>query len=396
MSEATFDVLIVGAGLAGATTAAVLARAGRRVALIDLRDHCLPCFKAEKLEPDQAELLRGLGVLDAIVPSATLIREVSDARGGKVLRVVPVEQYGILYHDMVNCVRRSLPGSVDVRVARVADITPGVDGSEVTLVGGERMSARLVVLAAGTGCHLHERLGIEKVIVRRDHSFACGFNVELPASGRVDFDSLTYYPDGWATRIDYLTLFPVPGALRGNLFCYRTAQDPWVKRFAKEPSLVLREALPQLERLTGELRVVGKVEMTPIDLYRVAASPRPGLVLIGDAFQSVCPSTGTGLSKVLTDVDLLCSTHLPAWLATPGMGEEKIARFYAETRKEGEDRSSLSRAAYRRQVSTDSSLRWQLHREKGYAKMLVAGWSDRLRQSVEAWRGEARVDDAVK
>jgi 2-polyprenyl-6-methoxyphenol hydroxylase-like FAD-dependent oxidoreductase len=394
MSEATFDVIIVGAGLAGATAAAVLAKAGRRVALVDPRDHCMHCFKAEKIEQDQAELLRGFGLLEAILPSSAVIREVSDARNGKILGVVPVEQYGILYHDMVNCIRRNLPSTVEVHVARVAEIVPGAESSEVTLVGGERMSARLVVLAAGTGSHLHEGLGIEKIVIRREHSLACGFNVELPSARPVPFNSLTYYPDGYATKIDYLTLFPIQGALRANLFCYRTAHDPWVRRFAKETGAVLRESMPQLSRLTGELRVVGKVEMAPIDLYRVAVTPKPGLVLIGDAFQSVCPSTGTGLSKVLTDVDILCSTCIPAWLATPGVGEDKIEHFYAEARKRDCDRSSLSRAAYRRQLSTDSSLRWQLHREKLYLKMMASGWSDRVRHRVEEWRGAAQMGDA--
>ena len=389
MGDTSFDVIIVGAGLAGATAAAVLSRAGRRVALIDLRDHCSHCFKAEKIEPDQAELLRGFGLLESILPSSAVIREVSVARSGKILRVLPVEQYGILYHDMVNCIRRSLPAAVEVHVARVAEIVPGGEVSEVVLVGGERMSARLVILAAGTGSHLHEGLGIEKVVIRREHSLACGFNVELPSARPVPFDSLTYCPDGYTTKIDYLTLFPVQGALRANLFCYRTARDPWVGRFAKEPGAVLRESIPQLSRLTGELRVVGKVEMVPIDLFRVAVKPKPGFVFIGDAFQSVCPSTGTGLSKVLTDVDILCSTFVPAWLATPGMGEEKIDHFYAEGRKRDCDDSSLSIAAYRRQLSTDSSLRWLVHREKAYLKMMASGWSDRLRQRVGEWRGAA-------
>ena len=106
-------------------------------------------------------------------------------------------------------------------------------------------------------------------------------------------------------------------------------------------------------------------------------------MLIGDAFQSVCPSTGTGLSKVLTDVDILCSSCIPGWFSSPGMGERKIESFYAEARKRDEDRSSVSRAAYRRQLSTDSSLRWMIHREKSYVTMLASGWSDRLRHRVE-------------
>ena len=53
-----------------------------------------------------------------------------------------------------------------------------------------------------------------------------------------------------------------------------------------------------------------------------------GVVLVGDAFAHTCPVTGTGTDKVFTDVAQLCNVHIPAWLATEGMGVDKIAAFY--------------------------------------------------------------------
>jgi 2-polyprenyl-6-methoxyphenol hydroxylase-like FAD-dependent oxidoreductase len=49
--------------------------------------------------------------------------------------------------------------------------------------------------------------------------------------------------------------------------------------------------------------------------------------MIGDAMQSVCPSTGTGLSKVLTDVLLLCGEVRAAWLRFPDLSAPRIAQF---------------------------------------------------------------------
>jgi 2-polyprenyl-6-methoxyphenol hydroxylase-like FAD-dependent oxidoreductase len=70
-----FDVLIVGAGLAGAAAAAVLGRLGLRVALVDPRLVSPPVFKAEKIEPDQADLLRCLGLMEQVERRAAPILE---------------------------------------------------------------------------------------------------------------------------------------------------------------------------------------------------------------------------------------------------------------------------------------------------------------------------------
>jgi hypothetical protein len=82
--------------------------------------------------------------------------------------------------------------------------------------------------------------------------------------------------------------------------------------------------------------------------------------LIGDAFQSVCPSAGLGLDKILTDVDVL-SMCVPRWLATPGMGVDKLADFYNHPRKLAADSRGLQRAYKHRCATIDPSLRWQIH-----------------------------------
>src|SRR5437762_603267 len=105
------DIIIIGAGLAGATAAALLARQGRRVVLIDRWTSYPSCFKAEKIEPDQADLFRKFGLLPALLPAAGHIRGVVGAEDGRVIGTRRIEQYGIFYHDMVNLIRNTLPPS---------------------------------------------------------------------------------------------------------------------------------------------------------------------------------------------------------------------------------------------------------------------------------------------
>ena len=62
----------------------------------------------------------------------------------------------------------------------------------------------------------------------------------------------------------------------------------------------------------------------------------PGSEIVGDLRAAVSEQGGArGLvrsvdtDKVFTDVERLCNVHIPAWLATEGMGRAKIEMFLA-------------------------------------------------------------------
>jgi 2-polyprenyl-6-methoxyphenol hydroxylase-like FAD-dependent oxidoreductase len=355
------EIIIVGAGMAGATAAAVLGQQGRRVILVDPRSSCPPVFKAEKIDQDQVHLLRKFGLLGHLLPFSGRVREVRTACDGRMIRTIPIEQYGINYSDMVNALRAHMPAAVQFRLGRVEAIANSGDIQHVKLAGGEELSSRLVVLASGVSRTIQANLRLRRRVVRRDQSLVFGFTIAAPEFQPFDFDSVTYYSLDPSARIDYLTLFKIRQTMRANLFVFRPPSDPWVREFILEPERMLRRYLPKLDRVTGEFRVISKVESGRVDLYRMDGDPQPGVVLIGDAFQSVCPSTGMGLDKILTDVDVL-SECLPHWLATPGMGTGKVADFYNHPRKLATDSRALHRAHYQRLAATDTSWRWRIHR----------------------------------
>ena len=78
-----------------------------------------------------------------------------------------------------------------------------------------------------------------------------------------------------------------------------------------------------------------------MDLTVAQNVEQDGVVLIGDAFQTSCPAAGTGVTRLLTDVDRLCNTHIPNWFATPGLGSSKIVQFYADPEKRAVDADSM-------------------------------------------------------
>ena len=85
------------------------------------------------------------------------------------------------------------------------------------------------------------------------------------------------------------------------------------------------------------------------------------------------PGDRHGADKVFTDVERLCNVHLPRWMATPGMGTEKIGEFYADPVKVACDRHSLDKAFSARSVSIDEGLTWRAGRWARFAGHLAIG-----------------------
>jgi 2-polyprenyl-6-methoxyphenol hydroxylase-like FAD-dependent oxidoreductase len=355
------DVAIVGGGLAGSTAAAMLGRAGLDVAVLDPHPVYPFDFRSEKLSGPQVHLLRRTGLADAVLPAATAMEELWIARFGHVVERRRNDEYGILYHTLVNAMRGQIPPHAFV-ATKVAAVSTGADRQTVVLASGEKIRARLLVLATGLNNGLRRMLGISRMELSPCHSISIGFDV-VPAGGaKFAFPALTYFPERAAERVSYFTLFPAGASMRANLFIYRETRDPWLKRLRDQPRETLFAALPGLLKLTGDFAVSGDVNIRPVDLYAAKGHRQAGVVLVGDAFATSCPAAGTGVNKVFTDVERLCNLHVPRWLATAGMGAEKIAAFYDDPVKQACDADSAARAFYVRSLSIDAGVLWQARR----------------------------------
>jgi len=84
----------------------------------------------------------------------------------------------------------------------------------------------------------------------------------------------------------------------------------------------------------------------------------------------------------------LCNMHLPRWLATPGMAAEKIAHFYDDPVKQAADDRAARLAEYRRSLTVETGLRWQVHRRQVYARPRLLGW---IEQTSPQWAARLRA-----
>jgi 2-polyprenyl-6-methoxyphenol hydroxylase-like FAD-dependent oxidoreductase len=371
--EAQRDVVVVGAGLAGAATAAVLARRGLSVTVVDPYADFPPLFRAEKIEPSQAALFRELGLFEGVEPASRPIKEIIHGMKGRIVYRRKIDQFGIAYRDIVNCVRAQMPSQVDFRYTRVDSIASDPVRPSVVLADGARIECRLAVVASGMHGDMPERLGMVKGVVKANLSTVFGFMLERPDGKEFAFDAVTYKPESTSDGIGYLTLFRMGQYMRANLFTYVPARDPVVREMLRQPVTVLQRVLPGLAPVVGRYGVPGKVEVFNIDLYRMRDCLLPGVVLLGDAFQSVCPSTGMGMSKVLTDVNVLCNACLPGWLSSGAIGPEQLAAFYAHPGKAAIDDRAMRMALDGRDSVLDVGVYWRLRRHVK-AWRFATGW----------------------
>lgn len=327
------DVIIVGAGLAGLSAAAVLRRRGIRMTVLDWGTDPPAGFRAEKIEPSQAHLLRQFGILELRRPTAPPIRHVIEV-GPQGRRSVPVgEQYGFRYGETISRIRDTLAEEVPFHRARVSNIEPGPPPT-VTLADGGVLTATVVILATGMHDRCASQLGMDTERNGRDlRSVSFGFDVVREDGRTAAVPAVNGRPASLHGGFEYVTVFPIGEAVRVNVFTVWDPTDEAARRMRRTPLTELRRRVPELEDVTGPLALGGPVQVCPTKYRRLRPQGVDGVVVIGDAFQTVSPATGSGLDRLLTDVDVLCNAHVEGWLERGRADAGAVTAYYRDGRK---------------------------------------------------------------
>jgi 2-polyprenyl-6-methoxyphenol hydroxylase-like FAD-dependent oxidoreductase len=158
--------------------------------------------------------------------------------------------------------------------------------------------------------------------------------------------------------------------------------DLWLRAMREKPEETLNALMPGLQKLTGAFEINRSVKFRPVDLYATYGHRQAGLVLVGDAFSTSCPAAGTGARKALNDVERLCNIHIPRWLATRGMGVDKIANFYDDPVKRACDDASLAKAFDLRSFSLDGGMPWKARRRLKFIGQYAVGTLRQVRRQM--------------
>lgn len=381
------DVAIVGGGLAGSLAAAVLARAGHRVALVDKRAVYPEEFRVEKIGGHQLEMFRRLGFLRGLESVASPYDRVLNIREGKVVDVSVGQAYGLPYADLVAMARGQISDPSTLIVDEVTAVSCSDDVQHLALASGRRLTARLVVLATGMAGAVGYKLGIRRRMLAERHSVSFGFTIARRDGAPFDFKALTCYGERTADGVDYLSLFPVRAGMRANLFMFRDPTDPVMRDLRRDTEATLLRLLPGLQPYLGDFHVTDRVQNWVMDLSVVEGHLQDGVVLIGDAFQTNCPAAGTGVARLLVDVERLCTEYVPRWLTTSGMSREKISEFYADPDKAAADQQSLKMARFRQALTSRNDIGWDMRRRLHFLRRSITHRVDQMRPG---WLAQVR------
>ncbi|TXL71417.1 2-octaprenyl-6-methoxyphenyl hydroxylase [Vineibacter terrae] len=358
--EQAADVLIIGAGLIGATLAAALGSAGLRVTVIDRvagPAQVAPTFdgRTTAIAHGSQRALEAIGVWPAIAPHAEPILDIriSDGRLDPAGGPAPVSRLHLHFdhrqagregepaapmghivenrHIRVALFRRleTLPS---VRVLAPADVATTVrseDDARVALADGRKIRATLLVSAEGRGGALREQAGIR--LLRADYpqtALVVTAEHELPHRGVAQEKFLPAGP----FAILPMTDDPDSGAHRSSIV--------WTEHTTLVPTLLrLPEAEFQHEFVRrfgehlGAVKAVGPRFSYPLSVQAAEHFTATRLALVGDAAHSIHPIAGQGWNLGLRDAAALAEVVADAYRLGLDIGHASVLADYERWRR---------------------------------------------------------------
>ncbi len=315
MMKAAYDVIVLGAGIAGSSAAYALASKGWQTLVLDR--HCFPRHKVcgEFLSPESRITLQQLGLWDTVGKlAASSIEHARICLGeGRMLEIpLPGEAYGISRYTLDHTLHQAA-GQAGAHIetnALVTNVRKDDDGFEVEVRQQNRMLAfrAKCVIAAWGAYHRSADAGkrgrrASQALIGVKSHFTMGRNEQIAAV------ELYFFPGG------YVGLSPVDnGAVNAAALVTRAFRE----RAASSSVLGLLEAAAQsnsslAERLNGAVPIAGtQAAIAPIDLYRkpIVWGQFPH---IGDSAVMIPPLCGDGMSIALYTAHC-CSTLADRYL----------------------------------------------------------------------------------
>lgn len=334
-----FDVVVVGAGLVGASLVRALDGAGLRIALIDAGTPgpSLDAWDSRiyAISPGNAAFLAGLGAWGALddsrVQSVQRMEIFGDAPDTRVsfsayetgvAELAFIVESGRVQHALWD----GLATQRDAHLfagTRCTELDIGEREAMLTLAGGERIAAGLVIGADGASSWVRQQAGLavdarsygERGVVA---NFACSRSHRGTAYQ-------WFRPDG------VLAYLPLPGARMSMVWSTPDAHASELLDLA--PDDLCKRVAEAGGGVLGDLGILTPAAAFPLQLLVAEAIVAPRVALIGDAAHVVHPLAGQGVNLGFGDARALVEV-LRAREPSRDCGELALLRRYARSRAE--------------------------------------------------------------
>lgn len=354
-----FDLIIVGAGLAGASLAAALRSSRLKIAVIESRPPAqCPGWDSRiyAISPTNADFLSEIGAwqhLDTHRLTPVYDMQIRGDAGGELsfsaydcgLRELAwIVESGLMQRELWETIKRQHNLTLICPASPSAiDVTDDV--ATLTLDDGRTLTARLVVAADGARSWVREQVGIEaKTTPYEEKGVVANFRCEKPHRNTA---YQWFRPDG------ILAYLPLPDHMISIV---------WSTPHAHADELVSLGADALCDRVAeaaghqlGALELVTEAAAFPLRLMRVSNPTAPRIALIGDAAHAIHPLSGHGINLGYQDAKVLAGllADLPAWRDP---GEAAILGAYARARAEETTLLQSTTHALNRLFKPDNSL----------------------------------------
>lgn len=333
----SFDLVIVGGGLAGASLAVALRDARLRIALVEHRPPVRPDAwdsRVYAVSPANAAFLEGIGVwkhLDRQRIAPIRAMHVQGDRGGRLdfsAYETGVPELGwILESSLVACeLWENAKRQSNLTLfcpARPDGLEFRHDSALLRLDDGSLLSARLLVAADGRDSWIRERAGLAAVnYPYGEKGVVANFQAERPHRGAAW---------QWFREDGVLAWLPLPG---NRISMVWSTPDEHADELCALPPAILAERVRSAGGDTlGRLETITPAAAFALRLMRVPQTVAPRLALLGDAAHGIHPLSGHGINLGFQDARELASL-LGARRPWQDIGDERLLRRYQRARKE--------------------------------------------------------------
>ncbi|MBT9613831.1 MAG: UbiH/UbiF family hydroxylase [Burkholderiales bacterium] len=340
MSDQTFDVAIVGAGLVGSSLALALRGTGLSVALIEARPPpALPHDaswdnRIYAISPGSANFLEGLGTWGEL-PAERIERiEAMAIFGDDGLARLDFNAYEAGLGELAYIAEsRELQAILWRQIVAASDVTlfcPGEcaaleiadKAANLTLRDGRTLSAKLIVAADGARSWVRSQAGIEAHDKDyRQLGVVANFTTEHPHHG-------TAYQ--WFQPEGVLAYLPLPGNRISIVWSVQQALANELLQLSPA-ALCERVALAGKMQL-GVLELITSPAAFPLHLIEPRQLVKPRVALIGDAAHQVHPLAGQGVNLGFGDARELATVLMNR--GARDVGDGLLLRRYERARRE--------------------------------------------------------------